>query len=392
MKKYCPLPFVNIYSELDGFDPCCNWDRLNNNNVESNFTESFKGKKIIQIRNDLLEGKEVPNCHFCYEDDQVGQNSFRQQAIKAWGVVKEPNLKRLDIVFDNVCNLKCRGCNSTESHLWYNDEIALYGKAAVKKKYIRNKNYQDIDVSSLEQIAISGGEPFYSSDCEKFLEKLQGQLSNIDLTFATNCTIIPSKSFEQSLLECKTLTIVLSIDGYESLNDYFRSPSRWNHCVEVMKYFNNLIDQRKNKSTYILVRTTVYIYNVNKLKEIEIFFKENFPNFTIDKRNLSTSPAYLSVRHMPEELKNLVRPIVQDYGNEYQDVLNFLNQPGEDLFESFVVFHNKLDKLRNECLGSSNQLLHDYIEKYKTLNTVTKEITLEEAMGNCGLSETISNG
>ena len=394
MKKYCPLPFVNSYSELDGFDPCCNWDRLDNNNTETNFDQSFNGIKITQIRNDLLEGKEIPNCHFCYNSEHVGQNSFRRQAIDTWGVITEPKLKRLDIVFDNICNLKCRGCNSTESHLWYDDEIALYGKAAVKQKYIRNTNYQNIDVKNLEQISISGGEPFFSRDCEKFLENLRTQnlLKNIGLTFATNSSIIPSQSFHQSLLECSKLILVLSIDGYDSLNEYFRSPSNWKQCVQTMNYFNNLIDQRNDKPTQILIRTTVYIYNVNKLKEIENFFAKEFPRFKISERNLAIDPAFLSIKNMPNNLKNLVRPIVESYGAEYQDVLNFLNEQGEDLFDEFITFHTELDKIRNENLGSSNQLLHDYIEKYKSLNTVTKKITLEEAMGNCGLSEIFSTG
>lgn len=394
MKKYCPLPFINSYSELDGFDPCCNWDRLDNNITEVDFDQSFKGIKITEIRNNLLDGKSVLNCHSCYNDEHVGQKSFRQEAIEAWGIVTEPKLKRLDIVFDNICNLKCRGCNSTESHLWYDDEIALYGKAAVKQKYIKNKNYNSIDITNLEQIAISGGEPFFSRDCEKFLENLKEKniLKNISLTFATNSTIIPSKSFHESLLECKDLVVVLSIDGYGSLNEYFRSPSRWDQCVQTMNYFNDLIDQRKNKSTQILVRTTVYVYNVNKLKEIEIFFKKTFPRFEISKRNLCVSPAFLSIKNMPEDLKNLIRPILISYGPEYQDVLNFLNEQGKDLFESFITFHTDLDKIRNESLDTINQLLYNYIEKYKSLNTITKKITLEEAMGNCGLSETISTG
>ena len=60
------------------------------------------------------------------------------------GIVNEPNIQCLDIVFDNVCNLKCRGCNSSASHLWRSDEIELYGEPLVKDKYTKNLNYQAI--------------------------------------------------------------------------------------------------------------------------------------------------------------------------------------------------------------------------------------------------------
>jgi MoaA/NifB/PqqE/SkfB family radical SAM enzyme len=394
MKHYCPEPFLNLYSELDGFDPCCAWDRLGDSEPANDYEQAFKGIKITQVRNDLLQGREVANCRVCYDNEKVGQFSFRQEAIEKWGIVTEPQLKKLEMVFDNICNLKCRGCNSTASHLWYEEEIKLYDKTFLKQKYFKNKSYNAIDTAHLEQIAISGGEPFLSKDCEKFLEKLisSNRLKNIGLTFATNCTVIPNNVFHQSLLDCENLKIVLSIDGYDKLNDYFRSPSKWHECVNAMKYFDNLIDLRKDKVTNISFRATVYIYNVNKLLEIEQFFKENFPRFNIEKRNLSESPPCMSIKNMPTALKDLVRPIVESYGESYKDVLNFLNKEGEDLFDTFVSFHSQLDEIRNESLEDCNEMLDSYIKNYKNLNKSYKVITLEEMTENCVLSETTRNG
>jgi hypothetical protein len=159
-----------------------------------------------------------------------------------------------------------------------------------------------------------------------------------------------------------------------------------------MKYFDNLIDLRKDKVTDISFRTTVYIYNVNKLLEIEQFFKENFPRFNIEERNLSESPPCMSIKNMPTALKDLVRPIVESYGESYKDVLNFLNKEGEDLFDTFVSFHSQLDEIRNESLEDCNEILNSYIKNYKNLNKSYKVITLEEMTENCVLSETISNG
>jgi sulfatase maturation enzyme AslB (radical SAM superfamily) len=367
MKHYCPLPWVNLYAELDGFEPCCNWKRLPGDKIAQDAQQGFHGVKIQQVRQDMLEGKQVSNCEYCYQDEKIGQKSFRQEAINTWGVVTTSSLQSLDVVFDNVCNLKCRGCNSTASHLWRSDEIELYGEPLVKGKYAKNLSWNTTDLSDLKSISISGGEPFVSKDCETFLQTLTDQnlIQNIKLTFATNCTVIPTTAVHKSLVECNNLHIVISIDGIGSLNEYFRSPSVWNECVEVMKYFNSLIDLRKDRQTLVSVRSTVYIYNVNKLKDIEIFFQKNFPRFETTKRNMSVEPTILSIKNMPEELKALVRPIVESYGNDYNDVLNMLNQPGDDLFDQFLFFHNKLDLLRKEQLGNSNQLLSDYIDQYK---------------------------
>jgi organic radical activating enzyme len=368
MKHYCPLPWVNLYAEVDGFEPCCNWKRLPGDQIAQDAHEGFHGIKIQQVRQDMLDGKSIPNCEYCYNDESIGAKSFRLSAIERYGIVNEPAIECLDIVFDNVCNLKCRGCNSSASHLWRSDEIELYGEPLVKDKYTKNLSWNTTDLSNLKSISISGGEPFVSKDCETFLQTLTDQqlIKNIRLTFATNCTIIPTAAVHKALVDCDDLHMILSIDGIGSLNEYFRSPSVWDQCVEVMKYFDSLIDLRKDKQTLISVRSTVYIYNVNKLKDIEVFFQQNFPRFETTKRNISVEPTILAIKNMPKELKDLVRPVVESYGQSYSEVLNMLNQPGEDLFDQFLLFHNKLDSLRKEQLGSANQLLADYIAQHES--------------------------
>lgn len=371
MKHYCPLPWVNLYAEVDGFEPCCNWKRNNGDVIASTAHEGFHGIKIQQIRQDMLDGKAIANCEYCYNDEAIGAKSFRQSAIDRYGIVTEPKLECLDVVFDNVCNLKCRGCNSSASHLWRSDEIELYGAPLVPDKYTKNTSLDADDCTHLNSISISGGEPFVSKDCESFLQNLRDKnvIQNIKLTFATNCTVIPSDPVHRSLLECQDLHMILSIDGIGELNEYFRSPSVWSECVEVMKYFDSLIDLRADKKTLISVRTTVYIYNVNKLKEIEVFFQEHFPRFQITKRNISVEPTMLAIKNMPDDLKDQVRSIVESYGEEYSEVLSMLNQKGENLFDEFLFFHNKLDSLRKEQLGNANQLLSDYLAQHTSKYT-----------------------
>ena len=97
MKYYCPLPWVNSYAEVDSFEPCCNWKRLSKEDIILNINEAFHGIKIKQIRQDMLDGKQIPNCEYCYHDEKVGLKSFRQAAIDTWGVVTVPNLQYLDV-------------------------------------------------------------------------------------------------------------------------------------------------------------------------------------------------------------------------------------------------------------------------------------------------------
>jgi hypothetical protein len=70
-------------------------------------------------------------------------------------------------------------------------------------------------------------------------------------------------------------------------------------------------------------------------------------------------PEQLAIQNMPQELKDLVRPIVESFGAGYKDVINAIDLPGKDLYGHFLNYHNKLDKLRNETLP--NTLLNTYI-------------------------------
>jgi len=267
-----------------------------------------------------------------------------------------------------VCNLKCRSCLSVTSHQWHNDEVALYGKALSDKKLLEHGI--DVDCSQLEQINISGGEPMLSKKCELFLGKLilEDVIQNVRLGIVTNCTITPSKTILDAMFAAKELYLTISIDGIGKLNDYFRSGSDFDTCVKNMELFTALYE-RANPTT-IIVNTTVNIYNVNMLKEIETFFAERFPKFELQHRMLYW-PEQLCIENMPTDLKAQVRPIVESYGPNYADVLAALDVQGVDRYGHFLMYHHKLDELRNETFDC-NPLLANYIQEHNTPSNTTE--------------------
>ena len=69
----------------------------------------------------MLAGKQISGCEQCYTAEQHGAESGRQEAIRMFGRPTEAKLKLLGISFDNLCNLKCRGCSTPSSHMWNDD-------------------------------------------------------------------------------------------------------------------------------------------------------------------------------------------------------------------------------------------------------------------------------
>lgn len=383
--SYCPLPWIGINVLPGGIvAPCCQWS----GEFQSIGSEITHQSQIVDlfngVRQDMLLGKEIKGCFQCLSAERAGARSRRQEVIDQYGVVNTTQTRIIDINFDNVCNLKCRGCCSASSHLWFTDELEIYGKTFADKKY--QENEFQIDFSNLEVLNVSGGEPFLSKSFDNLADDLinQNVAQQIRLIVSSNGTIKPSNKLYKLFLEVKHLNLNISIDGIGHLNTYFRSGADFQECLETIEFLKNLKDLRGDKTTALNIHTTVSIYNVNLLGEIRDYFKLNFPEYTTSHRILYW-PQQLCIRHLPIDLKDLVKPFVETLGNDYIDVINELNASGEDYFQHFLNFHSTLDKIRNESLEHSNPLLSDYIKKHKHNNQSKTFFLKQMDLLKCGM-------
>jgi sulfatase maturation enzyme AslB (radical SAM superfamily) len=312
-----------------------------------------------QLRANMLAGIHSAGCQ-CPAEEASGIMSMRQHAIERFGTEVSDDLKIVEIFFDNVCNLKCRSCGSTHSHLWREDEQQLFGMTLSDKKHQKNFLYKDMDISKLEVIDIYGGEPMLSLDADEFLKNLKDNIKNIELRLSTNGTVLPKENMEYALLNCKFLKMQVSIDAYGPLNDVMRSGSQFNELVKNLEYYNNLLETRPAGSTKMMVHSAVGIYNINVLPLLEDFLKEKFPNLWFDTQVVQY-PLYLSSRYMPQEYKEQVK---QTLGERYPNIVNYMMQEGENLFGHFINFHHKLNEIRNEDFTDLNPMLADYMASY----------------------------
>lgn len=193
-KTYCAYPWTSLYiANFNQMMPCCNF--TDPPQVFTTPDEFFHGKFMNDLRNDMLAGRKIDGCQNCYFSEKAGLRSERDKSIEMYGKVSTPKLRVLNIMLDNICNLKCRMCNSSSSHSWKSDEINLYGRTIDAPKYKKNTYIDTLNLRDIERIELQGGEPLYSPDFEKILDKLneQNTLENVELWITTNATIIPSK-------------------------------------------------------------------------------------------------------------------------------------------------------------------------------------------------------
>jgi len=366
--SYCPAPWKSLSISSGRVAPCCWWNNeIRESDVDyNNQNDILHSTTFKNIRKKMLNGETIPNCKQCDSNKNIGLNSERDNLIREYGFTTDINLTEIKVFFDNLCNLKCRGCTSGNSHLWMADEIKLYGKSFVDKKYNYNDIYKNINYENIKKIHLEGGELFLSKRCEEFLINLykNSDIKKVNLSCITNCTIIPSDYILNILTECNFLEFTISIDGVGELNDYFRSGSKFKIIENNLNYFYNRFKNNPNIRLGAII--TVSVYNINKLKEIENFLNK-YPKIIPVIKPLEY-PSHMCIRHIPNKLKDIIRPIIVGYGNNYKHLLNLLDMPGEDLFGHFINFHEGLNNIRNEMLGDKNQLLEDFISQYKQQN------------------------
>lgn len=362
---YCPYPFIGASLQPNNTAlPCGQYMNTQPFRKIIPLHEVRTSIYMNDLRNGMLNGKHGDGCQ-CPAEEATGIRSMRQNAIDRFGYDLSNDLKIVEIFFDNVCNLKCRSCGSSHSHLWYDDEMTMFGNTLADKKHQKNIIYNEIDVSKLELIDIYGGEPMLSQDAEIFFAMMRkdNAIKKVDLALSTNGTVLPKENFEYALLNCKFLKMQVSIDAYGRLNDIIRSGSNFDLLTKNLEYYNSLADKREPGQTKVMVHSAVSVYNINQLYRLEDFISNKFPNLAFDTQVVQY-PWVLSIKHLPIDYKEKVKI---ELGNRYPALVEYMMQDGENLFGHFVNYHNMLNKIRQDEFAGLNQLLEQYIADYKNI-------------------------
>ena len=386
-KTYCPVPFrETMLMPGNAVIVCCR--HPDNHYIKNSFEETFTNKKLTAIRQSMLSGTPVKGCEQCYSEEAQGVKSMRQKKIDRYGIVDNIGLRSVTIQFDNICNLKCRMCASSQSHLLYEEEKILLGKTVSWQKFIDTDRYHEIDTTNLEEIWVHGGEPFLSKKADNFFKTLieKKQVERLSIGLNTNGTVNPPQYFLEALILCHKLSLMVSIDAYGKLNDYFRSKSDFDTVIKSLDYFyTHLKELRSTKDTHIGVSVTVNIYNVNKISELVEFLKSRYTGIQINIDCLQR-PDFLAISALPKEYKNLIRHTVK----LFPEVLKMLDKDDADLFDEFVFFHNTLDQLRGENFNNLNPELSDYMKTHQQKKCITpnhllkyyQTVTIQEIKDN----------
>ena len=214
-KTFCMLPWMHMHAFPDGRAyPCCLSDYwhpvgdLRKNTME----EVWNQDAYKTMRTNMLAGKECKECTKCYEQEQHGAFSMRNDSNRNYGhhiaeaeqtnadgSVDDFKIRYWDVRFSNLCNFSCRSCGPIFSSNWYNDHVKLYnrkpdvlGRDMARVEYTAGNEESMLEqmeqhIPYLEQVYFAGGEPLIMKEHYYLLEKLiEHGKTDIRIQYNTN--------------------------------------------------------------------------------------------------------------------------------------------------------------------------------------------------------------
>lgn len=247
---FCPLPWTSMALHPTGKAQVCCVSKSIGDTTKNSLVEIWNNDAFKKLRVDMLNGVENNICKSCYAHEKLGINSSRLNWNKIFDTVRTDiasetkvdgtldrfELKYVDVRFNNLCNFKCRTCDSV-----YSSRIATESKV----KQVLHVNSDDV-VSQfkshypyLKQIYFAGGEPMIQQEHWTMLSDLIdiGRSQYIDLQYSTNGSTLTFK--EHDIIDYwskfKSVTAMFSIDAMGKQAEYWRDGTVWEDIVANMR-------------------------------------------------------------------------------------------------------------------------------------------------------------
>jgi len=304
----CLESINSIYIEKQDYKgynvkPCCLYNNRGNKYRVENIKDIIDNPYIKEIQDNFTKDWRRPECNACVVKENINLKSRRLKSLETGykGIVN------WDIRPGNTCNLKCAMCNFSNSSKWIEDIDVLkkYRNLDINASTRENLDWKWIYencIDKAEKIYIAGGEPFYMKNVHKFLKNLSRSdwnTKNTEIMIQTN-GISNTPKFLEILSKFKKLSFSISIDGWGSVNELIRFPTKHDEVLKGASELYNL------DCKSVVFNITVQAMN---LPNIDTLVNElhNYGRCAYDIHKL-VKPTYLAVNCLkPKVVKNVLK-------------------------------------------------------------------------------------
>lgn len=366
---FCVLPFVGMNVHIDGgLAPCCYQSHDDVTHRFDHYPE-WRTQGLVNLKKNLLAGEKDPRCTRCWDLENNGVKSYRQQ----WNDIyknlniqdqadQSHDLRFLHLDFDNFCNLRCIMCHPTVSssiEAEYKMHKEAYAPFVSEPKLMpapwhATERWEELltNIKSVDNLILTGGEPLINPMALRLLRALD--LSQVNLIVTTNATQIRSEVYDL-LASARSCQITVSLEGMGAHNEYLRYGSDWKVLEKNIAWLSGLPNYRWLKMN---INHTLQATSAWALMPLIRWCMENQYNFNI---NTLDFPPYLTLAAIPDDLRHkliddlvAIRPQIVETYTKSQESLWIDNaiselrrasyvQSSEQRFRSYVAM---LDSIR----------------------------------------------
>jgi MoaA/NifB/PqqE/SkfB family radical SAM enzyme len=173
----------------------------------------------------------------------------------------------------------------------------------------------------LKHINFLGGEPLIVDEHYEFLKKcIKFEVAqNIILSYTTNLTVI-KKELLGLWENFRHVSVGVSVDGVEKVNDYIRYPSKWKN---IQKNVEKISTFKDNISMDLQIHSTFQLLNVfdyDKLLEWT-FSLGDLGFWRLPFGNWVSYPEYYDAKLLPKDLKEVAIEKINKFLDSKKDVI-----------------------------------------------------------------------
>lgn len=392
-------PWVHIHtSPIGDVGPCCISKGRFSNSLENNLTGIVNAEGMKMLRQDMLNGVENPACTTCYNHEKQGIKSFRGWMNDRYGeylyyslantrkdgTLDNFKMRYFDVRFNNICNFKCRTCNSSFSSQWEQEDLkrkvpwARVLPRNNKKEFLKEVLDQ---VPNMDFAYFAGGEPLITEEHYILLEEMI-RLGKTNITLKYNSNVSNLKFKDKDILDlwskfANPIDMSASVDHYGKRAEYIRHGTDWELIEQNLKRLTTV------PNINLHINSVVSIFNYASFGEF-IFHLHQMGILNEHKGNVlqtynMVSPEHITAQALPTSVKEVSKYKILDELKKIElpnwqvnQLSSMLNQSiewvesvnsWEQHKQQFRQEVNEIDLIRNEKFAETfpelESLLHD---------------------------------
>ena len=385
---FCILPWIHMHAFPDGRAyPCCMapMEHTIGNLSEQSMEEVWNDSPLREMRQNMLEEKPCKQCTKCYEREENGFFSMRNDQNKNMGhyinLVDETHndgtqerfeIKYYDIRFSNLCNLSCRSCGDIFSSNWVKENKKM-GFTKPNHPNVTYAGRHELDmweqliphIDGVENIYFAGGEPLLMIEHYNLLKELLSRgRTDVRLNYNTNFTELVFKQTDVLDMwnQFERVSIGASLDANWQRGELMRKGSDWKEIVENRKRM-----QEKCPTVDFLVSSTLSVMNSYNIVD---FHKEWVEEGLITPQdwnvNILQDPQYYRLDVLPDEMKQEVIEL-------YEKHIEWL-EPQDHLSRATQGFKSAINYMKNT---DNSKLIPELVRRIRNLDRWRNESFFE---------------